>query len=124
MMFKKTITTSAILLLTACSTTMPSFYDDNESLKAADLVHSVNSLNCYAGDIVEQVDEIGYAFGSLKTYSELKGSEDILSLINKMEPTITQFDEKETIVAPFCNIKKRILYIQTEKLAKTIMGRY
>lgn len=113
---------STILFISACSG-LPSFYDDNESLLAVQVRYSVNRLDC-SQSAKEGAAEIKNSVDMLSLYSESKKSKDIGMLIGLMKETTDDIAKKDSISAPYCNIKKKILEKQSSDIANAIMRRY
>lgn len=117
---------SLLLLTSGCSVTIPSFYDDNTSEKVIDLVVLTKKLNCDSTSTIiqRQVRFVDQKLGWLQTYTEIKGSEDINAMLDKMNSTVEGLLKKDTISKSYCGIKKNLLTIQSERIAKAVMERY
>lgn len=113
-----------VLFLSGCSITMPSFYDDNASKGVADLAYSIKVLNCEKRESIEQIKTIKHNYDWLVTYTSLKGSDDIGVLLDKMDPTVNQFFEKQSFSTAYCKVKKNIMTKQVNAVASAIMGRF
>jgi len=111
------------LLLSGCYLTLPSFYDDNESLLAVDVRMSVANLDC-AGEVKPQVVSVDRSIQRLALYSESKGSTDVGEMIGLMRKTTEGMLQKDIISPAFCGIKKKVLEKQSDDVANAIMGRY
>jgi hypothetical protein len=109
------------ILITGCSV-IPSFYDDNESMLASNIVHSVELVDC--GDTNPSFIVVGLRKEQLKTYSTLKGSEDILNLIEIFEKSLNPVLKKDTMSTKYCELKKETLHKQSSSMTRAIMGRF
>jgi hypothetical protein len=114
---------AAAVLLSGCSMTMPSFYDDNESMLAVDIRLAVANLDCNK-EAKAQVIPIYQAVNRLSLYSDSKGSDDIGEMVTLLSKTTRGILEKQNVSPAFCNIKKKVLLKQSEDVATAIMGRY
>jgi hypothetical protein len=105
--------------LSGCMT-IPSFYDDNESLLSSRLRLSVEELNCKQPDI----KDIHRSLRHLELYSESKGSSDVIELITPMRETVDGFAKKEKVSETFCNFKKKLLTTQSGTISEALMRRF
>ena len=112
-----------VLLLSGCYLSIPSFYDENESLLAVDVRMSVANLDC-TENVRPQVVSVDKTIQRLALYSESKGSNDVGEMIGMMRKTTEGMLQKETISSAFCGIKRKILVKQSDDVATAIMGRY
>ena len=114
------------LSLSACSLMdeIPSFYDDNESKAIIDLVHSIESLDCSSDSVKQQVETINDDLQWLMTYTELKGTNDVYSVLMIVDSTMATLIKNETISQPYCEIKRKNLLLQTNSAAKAIFRRF
>ena len=117
------ILTSLMILMSGCAMTIPSFYDDNESLLAVDVRHAVKVLDCQ-GDIKPQIKKIDYAITRFSLYSESKKSDDMQAMIKLIKKTNDGLMEKKEIKPAFCEIKRKVLIKQSNDIATAVMGRY
>ena len=119
---KLILTISALLLLSGCSH-IPSFWDDNEALLAADIRFAVTQIKCerpYQSKVENLKDKVDL----LAIYSDSKGSSDVGEIITIMKETTDGFYEDNSQNEFFCNMKKRLLTDQSKHVAQAIMGRY
>lgn len=110
------------LLISACGS-IPSFYDDNESLLAVKVRHQVSQLDCSAPEKA-QIVKLKKQVDMLALYSESKKSNDIGELITLMQKTTEGLHAKESISTPYCNLKKKALESQSKNIASAIMRRF
>ena len=123
---KKVIVFLMAATLSACSL-IPSFYDDNASKAIVDVRYSVEHLDC-SYDHALQVSIIKNDLRWLNLFVESKGSDDVLELLEPMNQTVNDFHKRATSEKgssnAYCELKKEILTIQSEKAAKAILGRF
>lgn len=112
------VLTSA-LVLSACST-VPSFYDDNESLLAVDVRMAVNELNCTGQSVADETAYLKWSIDRLAMYSESKKSTDVYPLVIKMKETTNGIETSPTI----CSLKKKVLDKQSADIANAVMRRF
>lgn len=109
------------LSLTACAG-LPSFYDDNESLLASNVVFSIELVDCNKAPIsFRTVDRNS---DRLRTYAELKGSNDVIELIDIFDKSLDPVLKRESMTSKYCELKKETLIKQSSKMANAIMGRF
>lgn len=114
-----------VFTLGGCSTIMnTSFYDDNESVAIVDVVMAVKMLDCQSPTVKDDVDHLKYKTDWMKTYSTLKGSKDIVELMDIFDKTLTGIVEKEDIKPAYCEAKKKSMIKQTESIAEGVMRRF
>jgi hypothetical protein len=119
------------LSLTGCATVqswIPSFWDDNQSRAIVDVRQSVAQLDCNI-DHAPQVKRIKDHLEWFDLYSESKGArqQDVRKLIGPMKETVDDFykrsiDKQGT--KAYCEIKKKIMILQSEKSASAVLGRF
>lgn len=119
----------ALVTLTGCASVkdmMPSFWDDNQSSVIIDIRMHARLIDCEA-DHVPQVKKLQERIEWFELYSEAKGNKDMIRLIEPIKGTVKDFavraKEKQS-TKTFCELKKKILDLQTEKAARVIHGRY
>ena len=119
---KKVLIGLLAITLSGC-VTMPSFYDDNESLLAVDVRVAVSNIDCdnYS---VQMISNVQYNVQRFAHYSESKGSDDIAEMIMPMQLTVDGIAKKENVSTAYCKIKKKILIKQSSDIATAVMGRY
>lgn len=118
-------------LLTGCATVqnwIPSFWDDNQSSRIADVRLKAERLDCDK-EHLPQVSVIRDDLQWFKLYSESKGAlqKDVLRLTAPMQETVEDFykrsKEKQGSKA-YCEMKKKVLVEQSRKAASAILGRW
>jgi|TARA_R110000744_G_scaffold257174_1_gene372602 hypothetical protein len=107
----------AVLLLSGCGM-LPSFYDDNESMLAVNVRYEVDRLDCDSPRVLR----IKGSVDKLYFFTQSKGSNDVLKLVQLMKKTTDPMPE--VMSTYFCNIKKSILEKQSRDIADAIMRRY
>ncbi len=130
-MIKLLATLSLTVVLSGCAAVtsrIPSFWDDNQSVKIIDVRQSVAQLDCKQPHAL-QVKRIADNIEWFDLYSESKGlrQTDVRKLIAPMKETVDDFYkrsvEKEGSPA-YCEAKKKIMAAQAEKAAAAILGRF
>jgi len=117
------ILSSLMILMSGCAMTIPSFYDDNESLLAVDVRHAVKVLDC-ENDTKLHIKNIDHTITRFSLYSESKGSDDMQEMIQLIKKTNDGLMAKEKLSPAFCKIKKKVLIKQSDDIATAVMGRY
>lgn len=115
----RTLVLTSALVLSACST-VPSFYDDNESLLAVDVRMAVNALDCTGPNVIDETVYLKWSIDRLALYSESKKSTDVYPLVIKMKETTNGIETSPTI----CNLKKKVLDKQSVDIANAVMRRF
>lgn len=114
-----------VFALGGCSTLMnTSFYDDNESAAVVDVVMAVKSLDCQSPTVKDDIVYLKFKTDWMYTYSTVKGSKDIVELIEIFEKTLTGIVDKEEISPTYCELKKTSMLKQTELIAEGVMRRF
>ena len=114
--------------LTGCSTILPSFWDDNQSVAIIDVRQNIEQLDCTQPH-APQVKNIKDRLEWFDLYSESKGmmQNDVRALIAPMKETVDDFYkrsvEKEGSKA-YCEAKKKVMRTQASKAAEGILGRF
>jgi hypothetical protein len=114
--------------LSGCATVqnwIPSFWDDNQSAYITDARLSVERINCSDPQAV-QVAVVAQDLRRFELYSQAKGSlqKDVLRVIEPMQSTIKEWQQRGEGSKTYCEIKKKILAQQGERAAKVILGRW
>jgi len=115
----KVIILAMALMLSACSATIPSFYDDNESLLVTEAVWNVRKMDC-SSELAYNVSVPKLnSLDKFQLYLELKGSDDLLPAVEKVNK-LSRFDYRSE---SYCNLKKRILVEATNSMASMVFTR-
>lgn len=128
---KKLIMLAMATTLVGCSS-VPSFWDDNESYRIIDIRYDIDTMDCTAGRTVqaEVLLKIKSDIRWLELYADSKGSNDLLNLIAPMAESVNEWQarfepgvltEQSTF---YCESKKEILEQQARLVAEGILGRY
>ena len=118
-----------LVILSSCSTVLPSFWDDNQSKKIIDVRQSVAHLDC-AQPHRPQVLRIRNQLEWFQMYSESKGflQNDVLAVIRPMQETVEEFYLRSSSKTPgsatYCEMKKKILIKQSGTAAAAVMWRF
>ena len=119
------------LSLTGCASIqsmIPSFWDDNQSKAIVDVRQSVVQLNCEQ-EHAPQVKRIKDNLQWFQLYSDSKGKrqQDVLKLVAPMQETVDDFYKRSTEkqgTKTYCEIKKKVMLLQSEKAASAVLGRF
>jgi hypothetical protein len=107
---------------------IPSFWDDNQSRAIVDVRQSVAQLNCEE-EHAPQVKRIKDNLQWFELYSESKGKrqQDVLRLVAPMKETVDDFYKRSTEkqgTKTYCEIKKKVMILQSDKAASAVLGRF
>ena len=129
---KKLIAILAISLsITGCASIqsmIPSFWDDNQSRAIVDVRQSVVQLDCEK-EHAPQVKRIKDNLQWFQLYSDSKGKrqQDVLKLVAPMQETVDDFYKRSTEkqgTKTYCEIKKKVMILQSDKAASAVLGRF
>ena len=129
---KKLIAILAVSLsVTGCASIqsmIPSFWDDNQSRAIVDVRQSVAQLDCEQ-EHAPQVKRIKDNIQWFELYSDSKGKrqQDVLKLVAPMKETVDDFYKRSTEkqgTKTYCEIKKKVMTLQSEKAASAVLGRF
>jgi hypothetical protein len=122
----KLITSLALVTIVAGCTSIPSFYDPNESKAIIDISARVEFMDCElpTPKLKKQVRSIDFYVEWLNQYSLAKGSQDVTNLTSIMDKTLQGLVDADPLTPTYCKIKKKNLQTQTRLAAEAIMGRY
>lgn len=115
-----------ITLIVAGCSSIPSFYDPNESKAIIDITTRVELLDCdlEPTPLKKQVRSIDFYVEWLNQYSLAKGSQDVTRLTGIMDKTLQGLVDADPLTPTYCRIKKKNLQTQSKMAAEAIMGRY
>ena len=119
--------------LTGCASIqqwIPSFWDDNQSAKIIDIRQRAHNIQC---DTVEL--QKTHSAGLVKDiqwfllYSDSKGAvqKDVIRLVEPMEKTVGDWANRTATgdaSKAYCEIKKKIIVVQADKAANSVLWRY
>jgi len=111
--------------MTGCMT-IPSFYDDNESMLSIGIRKAVKDLDCSQPQHPQAV-EIYNTVDTLLLYSESKGSTDVAEMVQPLEETAKAFVDRtveKDASATYCKLKKKAMSKQSSDIAGALMWRY
>jgi hypothetical protein len=129
---KKLIAILAVSLsVTGCASIqsmIPSFWDDNQSRAIVDVRQSVVQLDCEK-EHAPQVKRIKDNLQWFQLYSDSKGKrqQDVLKLVAPMQETVDDFYKRSTEkqgTKTYCEIKKKVMILQSDKAASAVLGRF
>ena len=117
--------------LTGCANMqawIPSFWDDNQSARIADVRLGIDRLNC-AGDQLTQITRIRDDLRWFELYSTSKGplQQDVIKLIAPMQATVEDMyvrNSKGQGSVVYCELKRTIMQQQAQRAAAGILGRW
>ena len=113
------------ITLSGCAM-IPSFWDDNENKSIVVIVKEVDRIDCEKKDFVSLYQakrEVEW----LLQYASLKGSDDIHSMVTKLDTTMDPLVVKAKggdISTSYCNLKKKVLQNDSKRIAKAMLGRF
>ncbi len=119
--------------LTGCASItqwIPSFWDDNQSAKIIDIRQKAHNIQC---DTVET--QKTHADGLVKDiqwfllYSDSKGAlqKDVVRLVEPMQQTVGDWAKRTATGEAskgYCKIKKKVIIVQADKAANSVLWRY
>lgn len=108
-------------LMIGCSG-VPSFYDSNESMLASNVVFSIQLVDCNRPPISFRA--VDRNTDRLRLYAELKGSNDVIELIDIFQKSLDPVVDREAMTSKYCELKKKSLIDQSSKMTIAIMGRF
>ena len=127
------VTLSATVLLSGCAVIeqwIPSFWDDNQSAKIIDIRQRAHNIQC---DTVELQQAHANALAKdiqwFLLYSESKGAvqKDVVRLVEPMEKTVDDWAKRTATgqaSKAYCEIKKKVIIVQADKAANSVLWRY
>jgi hypothetical protein len=119
------------LSITGCASIqsmIPSFWDDNQSRAIIDVRQSIAHLNCEQ-EHAPQVKRIKDNLQWFELYSDSKGKrqQDVIRLVAPMKETVDDFYKRSTEkqgTKAYCEIKKKVMILQSDKAASAVLGRF
>ena len=107
---------------------IPSFWDDNQSARIADVRLGIDRLNC-AGDQLAQITRIRDDLRWFELYSISKGTlqKDVIKLIAPMQATVEDMytrNVKGQGSVIYCELKRTVMQQQAQRAAAGILGRW
>ena len=119
------------VMITGCATMqswIPSFWDDNQSARIADVRLGIDRLNC-AGDQLAQITRIRDDLRWFELYSASKGAvqQDVIKLIAPMQATVEDMHARNSRgqgSVTYCELKRTIMQQQAQRAAAGILGRW
>ena len=110
------------------STWIPSFWDDNQSARIADVRLGIDRLNC-AGDQLAQITRIRDDLRWFELYSISKGTlqKDVIKLIAPMQATVEDMYTRNSRgqgSVVYCELKRTVMQQQAQRAAAGILGRW
>jgi uncharacterized protein YceK len=117
-----------VAALSGCATVqnwIPSFWDDNQSHYITEARLSVSKIDCSQPQ-APQVAGIADNLKRFELYSTAKGGlqKDVLRVIEPMQSTVKEWQDRGEGSKTYCEIKKKLLTQQGERASKVILGRW
>ena len=132
-MKKFLIVTIASLALSGCASMqewIPSFWDDNQSAKIIDIRQQAHNIQCDTVEIQKtHADRLVNDIQWFLLYSESKGAvqKDVIRLVEPMEKTVGDWAKRTATgnaSKAYCEIKKKVIVVQADKAANSVLWRY
>jgi hypothetical protein len=128
---KLILTIMISVMISGCatvSTWIPSFWDDNQSARIADVRLGIDRLNC-AGDQLTQISRIRDDLRWFELYSISKGTlqKDVIKLIAPMQATVEDMYTRNSRgqgSVIYCELKRTVMQQQAQRAATGILGRW
>jgi len=116
------------VILSGCATVqswLPSFWDDNQAAYITEVRLTVERVNCELPQ-APQVLRLSEDLRRFELYSQAKGSlqRDVLRVIEPMQVTVKEWQNRGEGARVYCEIKKKLLTQQGERASKVILGRW
>ena len=127
------LTLSAAVLLSGCASIqqwIPSFWDDNQSVKIIDIRQRAHNIQCDTVEIQKtHADGLVSDIQWFLLYSDSKGAlqKDVIRLVEPMEKTVGDWAKRTATgeaSKAYCEIKKKIIITQADKAANSVLWRY
>lgn len=117
-----------MFMLTGCATLtdwLPSFWDDNQSHYIVSARLQVEQIRCEEPQRL-QVKQVADQLRQFELYSQAKGTlqKDVLRVIEPMQSTVKEWQQRGEGSRAYCEIKKKLLTQQGERASKVILGRW
>lgn len=127
-MLRKLSAIFALVLLSGCAglqSWIPSFWDDNQSRDIITVRLTIESLDC-AEPQQPQVDQLARDLRRFELYSQSKGTlqRDVLRVIEPMQTTVKEWQNRGQGSKVYCELKKKLLTQQGERASRVILGRW
>lgn len=119
----------SVIFVTGCANTykyIPSFWDDNQSAKIIDVRQRTHNIDCQQPQ-APQARALVQDLQWFRLYSDSKGrlQQDVIELIEPMQQTAEDWAKRaDGGSAAYCEIKKKILITQADKVARAVLGRW
>lgn len=109
---------------------IPSFWDDNQSAKIIDIRQKAHNIECTTVEIQRQhATGLASDIQWFLLYSDSKGAtqKDVIRLVEPMEKTVGDWvkrTESGEASKGYCEIKKKLIKVQADKAANSVLWRY
>ena len=121
------------ITLTGCAALeqwLPSFWDDNQSAKIIDIRLRAHNIQCDTVEIQKtHADGLVKDIQWFLLYSESKGAlqKDVIRLVEPMQQTVGDWAKRTATGEAskgYCEIKKKVIIVQADKAANSVLWRY
>ena len=121
------------IMLTGCAAIeqwLPSFWDDNQSAKIIDIRLRAHNIQCDTVEIQKtHADGLVKDIQWFLLYSESKGAlqKDVIRLVEPMQQTVGDWAKRTATGEAskgYCEIKKKVIIVQADKAANSVLWRY
>ena len=109
---------------------IPSFWDDNQSVKIIDIRQKAHNIQCDTVELQQiHADGLAKDIQWFLLYSESKGAlqKDVIRLVEPMEKTVGDWAKRTATgeaSKAYCEIKKKLIKVQPDKAANSVLWRY
>jgi len=109
---------------------IPSFWDDNQSVKIIDIRQKAHNIQCDTVELQQiHADGLAKDIQWFLLYSESKGAlqKDVIRLVEPMEKTVGDWAKRTATgeaSKAYCEIKKKLIKVQADKAANSVLWRY
>ena len=109
---------------------IPSFWDDNQSARIIDIRQRAHNIQCDTAELQQShADGLANDIQWFLLYSESKGAvqKDVIRLVEPMKKTVGDWAKRTATgdaSKAYCEIKKKIIVVQADKAANSVLWRY
>jgi len=124
------VTSVALTGCAAIEKWIPSFWDDNQSAKIIDIRLRAHNIQCDTVEIQKtHADGLVKDIQWFLLYSESKGAlqKDVIRLVEPMQQTVGDWAKRTATgeaSKAYCEIKKKVIIVQADKAANSVLWRY
>ena len=121
---KPIVTTLIIALIVSGCSLLPSKWDQNQARVITDIRQEAGSFDCKA-DVGQQLNALEKSIEWFQLYSNYRKANDIGSMINKLDTTVKEFQDRASkgpISPTYCQLKKSIITEEADIIGRTVGG--